>query len=82
MFFYFDVNFKISHRKNRYFIWMSFYLNEFNYSNSVEKTENNEKTPKKTEKKQNRSAIFMMVGFYYFDPGVGNLYFGVFLNTM
>ena len=52
MFFYFDVNFKISHRKNRYFIWMSFYLNEFNYSNSVEKTENNEKkNPKKTEKK-------------------------------
>ena len=79
MFFYFDVNFKISHRKNRYFIWMSFYLNEFNYSNSVEKTENNEK---KNRKKRNRSAIFMMVGFYYFDPGVGNLYFGVFLNTM
>jgi len=40
----------------------------------VEKHRNNSR--KKTKQNhQNRSAIFIMVGFYYFDPGVGDLYF-------
>jgi hypothetical protein len=52
----------------------------------TKKTEKQNKRNKKGGKKQkqkqkktktnhqNRSAIFIMVGFYYFDPGVGDLY--------
>jgi len=50
----------------------------------VEIKENNDKNPEKKQKKhKNRSAIFIMVGLYYFDPGVGDLYCGgICLNTM
>ena len=38
---------------------------------------------KKTKQNhQNRSAIFIMVGFYYFDPGVGDLYFDGFFYIL
>ena len=100
---YFDVyfNLKILLRKNRYLIWRSFYLDEFNCSNYVEKTgkqrdksrkktgkqrkqkggnKNGEKNRKNNEQQnhQNRLAIFILVGCYYFDPGVGDLYFWCF----
>ena len=39
------------------------------------------KTEKNNEQQnhQNWLAIFILAGCYYFDPGVGDLYFGVFL---
>ena len=39
-----------------------------------------EKTEKNNEQQnhQNWLAIFILAGCYYFDPGVGDLYFGVF----
>ena len=44
--------------------------------------EKQEKTEKNNEQQnhQNWLAIFILAGCYYFDPGVGDLYFGVFFS--